>query len=132
MLQRSPQPGEAQLASPPPDAHTVARHTAAGKKKKKSSPTQTLLLSTLRGYAHDYCGSELHCLGPNQEAVFFHFILTLDGSNIVRQRRKFNLGALSPGSRLCDEWQTQSQPSGQTAVSHRHLGIEKRIAFTRR
>lgn len=98
----------------------------------KSSPTQTLLLSTLRGYAHDYCGSELHCLGPNQEAVFFHFILTLDGSNIVRQRRKFNLGALSPGSRLCDEWQTQSQPSGQTAVSHRRLGMEKRIAFTRR
>lgn len=62
---------------------------------------------------------------------FFHFIFTPDGSNIVRQRCKFNLGALSLGSSLCDEWQTQSQPSGQTAVSHPGVRMEERIVFPR-
>lgn len=107
----------------------MARHTTAGKKKLQ----ENLPRRQTTGYSHDYSGSERHCLGPNQEAVLSHFILTLlDGPNIVRQRRKFNLGALSPGSRLCDEWQTQSQPSGQTAVSHRGLGPEKRGMLARR
>lgn len=33
------------------------------------------------------------------------------------------MGALSSGPCICDEWKTQGQPSGQTAVSHHCLKI---------
>lgn len=138
VLQCSPQPGEAQLTSPPPDAHTMARHATAGTKAKHK-----MYFSDIEVFAQhcwrifffrvtvglSYTVQEeikKHCVG------FFHFIFTPDGSNIVRQWRKFNLGALSPGSNLCDEWQTQSQPSGQTAVSHSCVRMKMPIVFTRR
>lgn len=53
----------------------------------------------------------------------FHF--TVDGSDIIQQWCKFNLGALSSGPCLCDEWETQGQPSGQTAVSRCCLKMRK-------
>lgn len=48
---------------------------------------------------------------------YFSFYLPVDGSDIIQQWSKFNMGALSSGPILCDEWKAQSQPSGQTAVS---------------
>lgn len=48
---------------------------------------------------------------------YFSFYLPVDGSDIIQQWSKFNMGALSSGPIFCDEWKAQSQPSGQTAVS---------------
>lgn len=55
----------------------------------------------------------------NHWDILYRFLLhfILDGSDIIRQWCQFNMGALSSGPGLCDEWKTQSQPSGQTAVS---------------
>lgn len=56
---------------------------------------------------------------------FTGFLLhvTLDGSDVIQQWCKFNMGALPSGPCICDEWKTQGQPSGQTAVSHYCLKI---------
>lgn len=48
--------------------------------------------------------------------IGFYFFPT-DGSDLVQQWSKFNLGALHSGPDVDDECKTQSQPSGQAAVS---------------
>lgn len=60
--------------------------------------------------------------GSHYNRFLFHF--TLDGPDVIQQRSKFNMGALSSGPRVCNEWKTQGQPSGQTAVSHYCLKIK--------
>lgn len=65
------------------------------------------------------------CSG-NQWVTLYRFLFhfTLDGPDVIQQRSKFNMGALSSGPRVCNEWKTQGQPSGQTAVSHYCLKIK--------
>lgn len=60
--------------------------------------------------------------GSHYNRFLFHF--TLDGPDVIQQRSKFNMGALSSGPCVCNEWKTQGQPSGQTAVSHYCLKIK--------
>lgn len=52
-------------------------------------------------------------ISPLLLSFWFH----IDGSDIIQQWCKFYMGALPPGPCICDERETQGQPSGQTAVS---------------
>lgn len=99
VLQCSSKLGQAQLPSPPPEAHAVASHAAPGTQR-------------------DIC----QCLGHSLKLYllkFFFIISPLDGSDVIQQWSQFNMGALPSGPSLSDERKTESQPSGQAAVSGR-------------
>ena len=90
----------------------------------------------------DFCPEIESCLfrrGPvsspsafcsrNQWVTLYRFLFrfTVDGSDVIQQRSKFNMGALSSGPCVCNERKTQGQPSGQTAVSHYCSKIKKNL-----
>lgn len=51
----------------------------------------------------------------NSPSIFL--IPSLDGSDLIQQWSKFNMGTLASGPSISDERETEGQPSGQTTVS---------------
>lgn len=61
----------------------------------------------------------------SSSSCYYYYYFHIDGSDVIQQWCKFNMGALASGSCFCDEWKTQGQPSGQTAVSQNSLKVIK-------
>lgn len=75
--------------------------------------------------------SEIYSL--NRLHTFYRslfFISPTDGSDVIQQRSEFNMGALTSGPCVCDEWKTQGQPSGQITVRRFYLKIIAETLFS--
>lgn len=96
VLQCSPQPREAQLASPPPDAHTVARHATAGTKAKRkcvvdlSYTVQEQTKKHRVGLFHSHFSLQMvqTLYGNGANSIWEHSLL--DPGSVMSGKRKAN------------------------------------------